>query len=100
MFESYLVKKGDTLDSLARKYNVNPNLLSSLNGINVDDYIYPNQEIMVPKNGYSYYITADGDTLNMVKDAFNVSYSQLLDQNKTIYLMPEQLIVVKKNMND
>lgn len=95
-FNTYKVEKGDSLYQIARRYNVNPNLLSALNGIKDDEYIYPNQEILIPKNGYSYYITAEGDTLDMVKKAFNTSYDRLLDENKTIYLLPEQLIVLKK----
>lgn len=95
-FNTYKVEKGDNLYQIARRYNVNPSLLSALNGIKDDEYIYPNQEILIPKNGYSYYITAEGDTLDMVKKAFNTSYDRLLDENKTIYLLPEQLIVLKK----
>lgn len=95
-FNTYKIEKGDTLYAIAKKYNVNPNLLASLNGLNMEDYIYPNQEIMVPKEGYSYYITAKGDTLNTVKDIFKTNYEELLNQNKTIYLLPEQLLVIKK----
>lgn len=95
-FNTYKVSSGDTLYMIAKKYNVNPKLLSAVNGINETDYIYPNQEIMVPKSGYSYYITAEGDTLSMVKDAFDTSFEKLLKENKTIYLLPEQLIVLKK----
>ena len=51
---------------------------------------------MVPKSGYSYYITAEGDTLEIVKRLFETSYNELLNQNKTIYLLPEQLMVFKK----
>lgn len=99
-FNTYKIDKGDTLYAIAKKYNVNPSLLASLNGINKDEYIYPNQEILIPKSGYSYYITAEGDTLSMVKDLFKTNYDELLNQNKTIYLLPEQLLVFKKNMND
>lgn len=95
-FNIYKVEKGDTLYGIGKKYNVNPKLLSALNGIDENEYIYPNQELMVPKNGYSYYITAEGDTLDIVKRTFNTSYERLLDENKTIYLLPEQLIVLKK----
>ena len=95
-FDTYIVEKGDNLYQIAKRYNVNPDLLSSLNGIKKEEYIYPNQELMVPKSGYSYYVTADGDTLNMVKNAFNTTYDKLLSENKSIYLLPEQLIVMKK----
>ena len=95
-FNTYKVEKGDSLYAIARKYNVNPNLLSSLNGINPEEYIYPDQEILVPKSGYSYYITAEGDTLDIVRRTFNTSYDRLLEENKTIYLLSDQLIVLKK----
>ena len=70
--------------------------LLAKNGIKKDEYIYPKQELMIPKEGYSYYITAEGDTLREVINVFNTSYEKLLKENKTIYLLPEQLIVLKK----
>ena len=95
-FNVYTIEKGDTLYAIAKKYDINPDLLAALNGLNKEDYIYPNQEIMVPKNGYSYYISASGDTLDMVTNVFNITYKELLEQNKTIYVLPEQLFIMKK----
>ena len=95
-FNYYMVEKGDNLYAIARKYNINPDLLANLNGLDNDDYIYPNQQILIPKNGYSYYITAEGDTLDEVIKAFNSNKDKFLDENKTIYLMAGQLLVNKK----
>ncbi len=95
-FNTYKIEKGDTLYKIAKKYNINPDLLSSLNGINKDEYIYPNQEIMVPKENYLYYITAEGDTLSQVVNTFKTSTDKLLKENSAIYLLPEQLIVLRK----
>lgn len=95
-FEYYTIKKGDTLYGIAREYNINPDLLAILNGLNSEDYIYPNQEILIPKSNYSYYVTKDGDTLDIVSRKFNQSNRELLDNNETIYLLPGQLLV-KKN---
>ena len=69
-FTTYTVNTGDNLYAIARRYNINPTLLAALNGLNMDDYIYPNQKIMIPKSGYSFYITKDGDTLTIVADKF------------------------------
>ena len=80
---------------ISRKYNINPTLLSALNGLNNDDYIYPNQEILIPKNGYSYYISKEGDTLDLVAEKFNTSIDDLVKENN-IYLMSGQLMVHKK----
>ena len=95
-FNYYVVEKGDNLYAIARKYNINPELLASLNGIKNDDYIYPNQTILIPKSNYSYYITAEGDTMDEVIKVFNTTKDKFLDENKTIYLMEGQLLVNKK----
>lgn len=95
VFDYYTIKKGDTMWEIARKYNINPDLLASLNGINLSDYIYPDETILIPKSGYSYYITKSGDTLDTVSGIFNVSVSDLLNQNDTIYLLEGQLLAKK-----
>lgn len=96
-FEFYTIEKGDSLYGIARRYNINPNLLASLNGLNIEDYIYPGQEILIPKSNYSYYLTAEGDTLDSVANTFNVNKEQLLNENEVIYLLADQLLVHKKN---
>ena len=95
-FNTYTVMKGDSLYKIARKYNINPELLAAFNGLNFDDFIYPNEQIMIPKSGYSYYLTAEGDTLNSVVNVFKSSCDKLLAENETVYLLPGQLIVNKK----
>ena len=95
-FNYYTIEAGDSLYKIAEKYNINPTLLASLNGLNMSDYIYPNQEILIPKSGYSYYITAEGDTLDTVAETFKISKLDLLKQNETIYLLKDQVLVTKR----
>ncbi len=95
-FNYYVIEKGDSLYEIGKKYNINPELLASMNGLEMDDYIYPNQEILIPKSGFSYYITKDGDTLETVSTTFNTTREKLLENNPTIYLLAGQ-ILVKKN---
>jgi len=96
-FNYYVVESGDSLYKIARKYNINPELLAYLNGLNFDDYIYPNQQLLIPKNGYSYYITAEGDTIDEVLRVFNSNLTKFFAENQTVYLMSGQLLVNKKN---
>lgn len=96
-FTTYTVNTGDNLYAIARRYNINPTLLAALNGLNMDDYIYPNQKIMIPKSGYSFYITKDGDTLSIVADKFKRNADEIIKMNQTIYLLPGQLMINKTN---
>ena len=94
-FDYYKIVKGDTLYKIAKDNNINPSLLAQLNGINEDDYIYPNQVLLVPKAGSILYITAIGDTLEEVSKGLKISIDDLMKQNSKIYLQPEQLIMYK-----
>ena len=94
-FNAYVIESGDSLYKIAEKYNINPTLLAALNGLEMEDYIYPGQELLIPKSGYSYYITAEGDTIDTVSKVFKISKLDLLNQNETIYLLKDQILVSK-----
>ena len=95
-FAYYQVEKGDSVYDIAKRNNISSSLLAQLNGLNEDDYIYPGQIIIVPKPGIILYITSVGDTLGEVCLGINGDMDSLLNENKNIYLQPEQLIVYKK----
>ncbi len=95
-FFTYIVKSGDNLYQIAKEYNINASDLAAINGIKVDEYLYPNQQLMIPTNKTLVYVTKEGDTLDVVLDNFNTSYDNIKRQNKKIYLMPEQLIIFKE----
>ena len=95
-FNYYTIEKGDSLYGIARRYNINPELLAGLNGLSMDDYIYPDQEILIPKSGYSYYITKEGDTVDMVSNLFKISSEDLIKKNGVVYLAEGQVLVNQK----
>ena len=90
------LKEKQTFKQIAKNNNVDYKLLAALNGLNVNDYIYPNQTIMIPKKEVSLYITKEGDTLSSVTKSLNANLEAIINQNRRIYLLPEQLIVYKK----
>lgn len=98
-FDSYTIQKGDTIYSIASRLNVDPNDLLLLNGLNKNDYIYPNDILLIPKQGYGIYITKDSDSLNDVINKTNTNVNEFTDQNPTIYLKKDQLFVYKKEIN-
>lgn len=95
-FDTYSIKKGDSLYAISKEYGLSPNLLAGLNGLNLNDYIYPGDSIMVPKNGVSVYITAQGDTVDSVIRGMNANRDVFFKENDRIYLYPGQLIVYKE----
>ena len=62
----YIVKKGDTLSGIAKKYNITYQELARYNNITNPNLIYPNQKIKIPSktsNNIITYIVKKGDTL-------------------------------------
>lgn len=93
LFNVYVIKQGDNVYEIAKRYNVNYQDLLKINGLNEDDYIYPNQELLIPKEGISVYITKENDTIKDVLNKLGLTIEELMNQNDTIYLLEDQLIV-------
>lgn len=92
-FTSYIVKKGDSLYAISRSLgNITPNQLAEVNGLEINEYIYPGQRLIVPKPGVKVYITKNGDTIKTVAEAIGTSDTSLIVYNPNVYLLPEQLI--------
>ena len=96
VYEKYIIKKGDTIYGISRQYNINPELLSLINGLNMNDYIYENQEILIPKSGYSYYLTKSGDDLESVMNLFKVEFNEFKRVNNKILLEEGQIFSYKR----
>lgn len=96
LFQTYRVKSGDNLFEIGKRYQVSATDLALLNGIEENDYIYPNQELLIPREGVQIYVTKEDDTLKDVRKKFGASLEELSMENEKIYLLPEQLLVFKK----
>lgn len=95
-YKYYTVKKGDNIYQIAKKHSIDYELLLKLNGLDKDDYIYPNQTLLLPKTGLTVYLTKEGDTISEVVENLNTNIDDLLKENKNIYLAPEQIIIFKE----
>ena len=96
IFDYYTVQNGDTLYKIATQYGTTVETLAAINGLNINEYIYPNQTLLIPKRTVGTYITTNGDTMNTVARHFNVTPLDILRSNNNIYLLPEQLIIYRK----
>ena len=98
IFDYYIVNKNDTLYKIASSYGTNSGTLAAINGLNANEYIYPGQTLLVPKTGILTYITSDGDTISSVASHFKVDPQDVLYSNNSIYLLPDQLVVVYRKI--
>lgn len=99
-FGYYTVLKGDTLYQVATKYQINPDLLANINGLEPKEYIYPGMKLLVPKKGVVMYITKPGDTIESISDFYGAYPEELIIYNHNIYLLPDQLIAFKTHIPD
>lgn len=91
-YDTYIVKKGDSIYAIARNYGVDYQTLLRLNGLNDNDYIYPNQEILIPKNNFNVYVVKEGDTIESISRNLGKDVSELITKNNNIMLLPDQII--------
>ena len=78
----YVVQKGDTLYSIAKKYNLSVDELKMYNNLD-NDVLSINQELLVykPKDNYITYIVEKGDTLYSIARKYNTTISNIADLN-------------------
>ena len=85
-YNKYTVKTGDTMYGIAKNSNVDVDTLFTLNGLNKNDYIYPNQEIVIPNK--KTYITKENDTIEDIINRLNID----IDKIKKLYVVTDQYI--------
>lgn len=96
IFQNYLVKKGDTIYEIANRVGIDVDTLLKVNGLDEDDYIYPDENILIPNSNTLIYVTSDNDMLSDVASKFKTSREKLVVANENIVLAPNQLLYYKK----
>ena len=76
----YVVKSGDTLWSIARKYNLSVNELKALNNLS-SNVLSVGQRLIVGKGSSNDYVVSAGDTLWAIARKFNVSVDDIKSLN-------------------
>ncbi|XID75477.1 LysM peptidoglycan-binding domain-containing protein [Alkanindiges sp. WGS2144] len=79
--ESYTVKRGESLNSIAAKYDISVSDLAKLNQLPVKSMVQIGQKLSVPKLTVNYTIKR-GDTLIKVASRHGVSVNELAKMNQ------------------
>lgn len=81
---TYTVRSGDTLSSIAAKFGTNYQALASLNGISNPNLIYVGQVLRVNGSanaGSVYYTVRAGDNLSAIASRYGTSYQSIAALN-------------------
>ena len=82
--DEYIVKEGDSLYSIARKFNTTVSELSKINNL-VNTNLSIGQRIKFPmeseQSEYDVYQVMDGDSLYSIANKYNISVNDLIDYN-------------------
>lgn len=91
----YIIQPGDTLYSIARKYNLSVSKLKDLNNLN-SDFISVGQKLLITGDN-NIYIVKKGDTLYSIAQKYGTSVSKLASINNlsTSILQIGQKLIIK-----
>jgi LysM repeat protein len=84
---TYIVQPGDTLYSIARRFNTTIEAILAINDIANPNFIYPGQILQIP-NGVDegpegfYYTVQPGDTLYKIARRYNADLRTLIRYNQ------------------
>jgi len=81
---TYIVKPGDTLYNIAKRYNISINDLKDKNNLN-NNLLKIGQTIVIPSTkNYQTYVVRTNDTLDSIANNFNTSINELKRINNLI----------------
>lgn len=82
---NYVVKKGDNLTSIAKKYNTTWKAIANENNLSDPNKIYPGQVLKVPSVSNikpNVYIVKKGDSLTSIAKKYNTTWKKIYEKNK------------------
>ena len=77
----HIVKKGDTLSSISRRYSVSVNDLRELNGFKKSAKLKNGQKILLKQEGPRTYTVRKGDNVWNIAKKFNIDAEELMELN-------------------
>ena len=100
MYDTYVIEKGDTINTISSKLNTSPEVIYQLNGYVLD--LVPGNTLVVPRvtsNYFDYYTVSKGDTLYKIANDNKIDpnlLAQLNGINKSDYIYANQTLLIPK----
>ncbi len=103
----YVVKSGDTLWNIAKKYNISLDELLKINNLTKDSILNIGQKIKIPNetipdNNYIIYTVKSGDSLWDIARKYNTTVDEIMNSNnlKSNLLQIGQQLKIPNYKND
>ena len=102
---NYIVKKGDSLYSIANMYNTTVDIIKKLNNL-TSDILNIGQQLLIPKkedDNYLMYTVKKGDSLYKIAQKYNTTVDEirkLNNLNTNLLSIGQQLLIPKKEDNN
>ena len=90
-YDYYIVKKGDTLSAIAKKYHTTVKNLANLNNIKNVNLIYVGEKLLIPKSTNIKYTIKKGDTLSSIAKKYHTTWQNIYNKNKDIIKNPNKI---------
>ena len=79
--EEYVVKRGDTISSIAKSYGLNVNTILWANDLDEDDYISLGQTLTIPPQDGVIVTIAKNDTVESLAKKYSANAADIVDWN-------------------
>lgn len=79
----YMVRKGDTLSAISRRYDITAKEIARFNGVSLNDTLSIGQKLRIPPHArqLSTYTVQPGDSVEIIANHFDISTSKLIKHN-------------------
>jgi LysM repeat protein len=97
LVNSYVVEKGDTLYSIAKKFDISVNKLKEYNNLG-NNLLNVGQKLLIPIGEETTYVVKSGDTLYKIAREFNTTVDEIRKLNNLTnnMLSVGQILIVKE----
>ena len=97
LVNSYIVEKGDTLYSIAKKFDISVNKLKEFNNL-TNNLLSIGQKLIIPVEEETTYVVKSGDTLYSIAREFNTTVDKIKNLNNLTNnnLSIGQILIVKE----
>lgn len=97
LVNSYIVEKGDTLYSIAKKFDISVNKLKEYNNL-TNNLLSVGQKLIIPVDEETTYVVKSGDTLYSIAREFNTTVDKIKALNNLTNnnLSIGQILIVKE----